>query len=237
MPSLFESFAATLGWKICECNVIVEGTSDEALFWLAAALYHEKHKIPILGDRLAILPAGKGDDGGVDGVNRRLNAARQIADVDRGSDGSLRHRFIGLFDNDHAGRRAIENACDFDRRLLRFGDLFLLNPIMPLACGADHFELRRRFETANSQFKGLDWEVEDLLSERLLLAFEKAEPAAVQIVRESGGRKHRELTRDGKFRLHKFVMAHAVLDDVTEVVKLIRALRDYFRLQVDHIRC
>jgi hypothetical protein len=237
VPGLVEGFAATLGWRICECNVIVEGTSDVALLWHAAALYYERHQITILGDQIAILPAGQRDDGGVDGLNRRLNAARQIADADRGPDGALRYRFIGLYDNDRAGRRAIENACNFDRRLLRCGDLFLLYPVMPLASGADHAELRRRFDTHNAPFKGLDWEVEDLLSERLLLAFEHSHPTAVQDLRECGGRKHRELTREGKYRLHKFVTTEASLEDLVEVVKLIRALRDYFRLRIDLIHC
>lgn len=237
MPSLVESFAATLKWNVCECNVIVEGTTDVALLWLAAALYHERHQTAILGGQIAILAAGKGDDGGVDGVNRRLNAARQIADADRASDGSLRYRFIGLYDNDHAGRRAVESACSFDRRLLRYGDLFLLYPIMSIASGADHAVLRRRFETDNARFKGLDWEIEDYLSERLLSAFENAKPTAVQSVREVGSRKHRDFTRDGKYELHKFVGANARLDDLMEVVKLIRALRDYLRLKVDHILC
>ena len=81
MPGLVESYAATLDWKISECNVLVEGTSDVSLMWLAAALYFERHKLPILGDRIAILAAGKGNEGGVDGLNRRLNAVRQIADA------------------------------------------------------------------------------------------------------------------------------------------------------------
>jgi hypothetical protein len=98
MPGLVESFAVTIGWRICECNVIVEGTSDVELLWLAAALYYRKYNTAVLGDRMSILPAGKGDNGGVDGVNRRLNAARQMADADRGPDGNLRHRFIGLYD-------------------------------------------------------------------------------------------------------------------------------------------
>ncbi|HEX3485073.1 MAG TPA: hypothetical protein VHT51_08430 [Micropepsaceae bacterium] len=235
MTGLVEGYAAKLGWNVRPCNVVVEGTSDVELLCLAAAHYHERHKTAILGDQIAILAAGKGNDGGVDGVNRRLNAARQLADADRAPDGSLRFRFIGLYDNDRAGRRAVENACDFDRRLVRYADLFLLHPIMPLACGADHATLRRRFETDNVKYKGLDWEVEDLISERLLLAFEKAEPAALQNVLEIGGREHREFTPEGKRSLHKFVGAHATLEDFTEVVKLIRALRDYLRLKYDHI--
>ena len=237
MSGLVESFAATLGWNICARNVIVEGTSDVRLFNLAAQLYLERHNISILGNQLAILYAGVGDDGGVDGLNRRLNAARQIADVDRGPDGSLRYRFIGLYDNDIAGRRAINNACGFDRRLHRYGDLFLLHPVMPLASGADHKTLQQRFEKHNAAFKGLDWEVEDLLSEDLLSAFEAEQPTAVQTVLELGGRKHREFTRDGKYRLHEFAKNHAIIDDVIEIIKLIRALRDYLRLQADHIQC
>ena len=226
-----------LGWNIRGCNVIVEGTTDVALLSLAAALYYERHRTAILNDQMAILSAGKGDDGGVDGLNRRLNAARQIADADRGQDGSLRYRFIGLYDNDRAGRRGVENACNFDRRLRRCGDLFLLHPVMPLASGSDHAVLRQRFYTDNAKYRGLDWEVEDLLSERVLLAFEDDDPMAVQDVHECGDRKHREFTRDGKYRLHKFVKNYAALEDVMEVVKLIRALRGYLNLQVDHISC
>lgn len=234
MPGLVETFAATLDWKVCANNVIVEGTSDVALFWHAAALYFERHKTAILGSQIAILAAGKANDGGVDGLNRRLNAIRQMADADRGPDGSLRYRFIGLYDNDGAGRRGVENACKFDRRLIRCSDLFLLNPIMPLASGADHATLRQRFELANAPYKGMDWEIEDLLSERLLLEFTKQHPGAIASVRELAGRKHREFAGDGKYQLHKFVPKVATLEDLTDVVKAIRALHDYFRLPVSH---
>jgi hypothetical protein len=59
----------------------------------------------------------------------------------------------------------------------------------------------------------------------------------VQGVRECGGRKHREFTRDGKNQLLKFVQANATLEDIMELVKLIRALRDYLRIKVNHILC
>jgi hypothetical protein len=237
VAGLVEGYASTLGWKLCECNVIVEGVSDVALLWLAGALYFERHGVPIVGDQVAILAAGKGDDGGVDGLNRRFNAARQIADADRGPDGSLRYRFIGLYDNDRAGRRGVTSACEFDRRLRRCGDLFLLHPVMPVAAGADHATLQRRFADENASFGRLDWEVEDLVSERLLTDFEAVHPGAVMHRFGGGGRTHREFTREGKFRLHEFVRKHARLEDVIEVVKLIRALRDYHRLAIDHIAC
>jgi hypothetical protein len=235
MPGLVEAYAGTLGWKICECNVLVEGTSDVSLLWLAAALYFERHQAPILGDGIAILSAGRGNDGGVDGLNRRLNAIRQIADADRGPDGSLRYRFIGLYDNDRAGRQAISTACEFDRRLHQFSELFLLRPIMSLADGADHATLRRRFEQENAVYKGLDWEVEDLLSPELLAKFDDEKPRATLQEVTCGGRSHREFTREGKFELHDFASRNARLEDLIEVVKLIRALRDYHRLPIGHI--
>lgn len=235
MPGLTETFAAKLTWSICECNVIVEGTSDVELLWLAAALYFEKHKAAILGDQIAVLAAGKADEGGVDGLNRRLNAARQIADADRGPDGSLRYRFIGLFDNDHAGRRAVEHACLFDRRLLLFRDLFLIYPRMSLANGADHADLRRRVETENAQCKGLDWEIEDFLSERLINDFALSNPSAIQSSRSLGGFTHWEFTREGKFQLHRFTKSNATLEDLQGIVQLIRALRDYCRLPIADI--
>ena len=236
-PGLVEGFSAKLGWSICARNVIVEGTSDVALFNLAGRLYRERHNVAIVGGEISILHAGYGDEGGVDGLNRRLNAARQLADADRSLDGSLKYRFIGLFDNDNAGRQAVSNACDFDRRLRRCGDLFLLNPVMPLAQGADYRVLQQRFETHNAAFKGLDCEVEDLLSERLLSAFEDECPNAVVDDFERAGFKHREFTKDGKRQLQQFVTKHAKFDDLIEIVKLIRALRDYLRLQIDHIQC
>jgi hypothetical protein len=237
MVGLVEGYAATLGWKISQCNVIVEGTSDVRLLWCASALYYERHQVSLLGNRLAVLAAGKGDDGGVDGLNRRLNAIRQIADADRGADGSLRFRFIGLYDNDRAGRRAVESACDFDRRLRPYGDLFLLHPVMPLASGVDYAALRRKFDAENASFKGLDWEIEDLVSERLLLRFEDENPAAILDEFVVGGRKHREFTRDGKRLLVEFVSTNAALEDLVEMVRLIRSLHDYHRLPINQIRC
>lgn len=236
MPALVEIFASKLGWKVSDCNVIVEGTSDVEWMWLGAGLYYERHKTPILGDRISILPAGIKDDGGVEGVNRRLNAARQLADADRKPDGSLQYRFIGLYDNDRAGRRAVDNACAFDRRLKRYGDLFLLHPVMPFGSGVGP-SLSQRFELENARFKGLDWEIEDLLSERIFTAFSLVRSNAVSSVKECAGRKHHELTKEGKYQLRKFAKDNAQLEDILEIVKLIRALRDYFRLKIDHIAC
>jgi hypothetical protein len=204
---------------------------------LAAKLHYERHRIAILGRDFGVLFAGKQDDGGVDGLNRRFSAVRQIADADRAADGRLRHNFIGLYDNDHAGRIALQNACRFDPRLRRCRDLFLLHPIMPSSSGADYGELERRFERQNAAFRGLDWEIEDLLSERLLDGFQAVRPDAIQRIRECGGRKHRDLTREGKRRLHEYVEEYALLEDLVEIVRLVRALRDYVGVRNHDIVC
>lgn len=237
MEGLVEGYASKLGWQVCQCNVLVEGTSDVRLLWLANALYYERHHIALLGNRFSVLAAGVGNEGGVDGLNRRLNAVKQIADADRAADGSLRYRFIGLYDNDHAGRCAIESACTFDRRLRPYADLFLLHPVMSLASGADHATLHRKFDSENASYRGLDWEIEDLLSESLLLKFEDKDPNAVIGDVVVGGRKHREFTREGKRALVEFVSRHAKIEDVVEIIKLIRALHDYHRLPISHIEC
>jgi hypothetical protein len=236
MQSLVELFAGTLGWKIAPCNFLVEGTSDVAFLWLANSLYFERHGVSLLGGSLAVLASGKGDDGGVDGLNRRLNAVRQMADADRGPDGALRFRFFGLYDNDRAGRRAIDHACQFDRRLRKCGDLFLLYPVMSLARGADCAVLQRRLEYDNRHFTDLDCEIEDLISERLLVAFERKEPSAVVRVTQVCGRKHRDFTRQGKARLQEFCQREARFEDMSDVIKLLRALHDYHRLPIDYIQ-
>ena len=42
---------------------------------------------------------------------------------------------------------------------------------------------------------------------------------------------HRDLTRDGKARLHRFVKQHAVRDDLGGVIDVLKAVRFYLRLK------
>jgi len=73
------------------------------------------------------------------------------------------------------------------------------------------------------------------VAEDLLTEFERVRPGAIYATHEVNGRKHRDFTRDGKRDLHRFIINRAKLEDLSEVVKLIRALRDYFRLRINHI--
>jgi hypothetical protein len=237
MASLTEDYARRVGLQVRRCNVLVEGNTDAALLGLAAHLYRQKYAVDLLGDELAVLSAGAGEEGGVNGLNRRLQMFRSLADADLDAVGRRRFFFCGLYDNDEAGRRAVRSAQAFDSRLRLGAELFLLHPVMPLARGDPPDVVRTRFERDNVSFRRLDWEVEDLLSQGLLDAFEVEYPTAVRRTVPCADRTHRDFTRDGKHHLHLFARDHAMLDDVTEVVRLLRALRDYLRLHVDHIVC
>jgi hypothetical protein len=85
---------------------------------------------------------------------------------------------------------------------------------------------------ANCAFSDLDWEIEDLCSERLLAAFENDNPSAVARRRTIAGRTHREFNRRAKPELRRYFIQRAESDDVREIVALLKALRSYLRL--DH---
>jgi hypothetical protein len=235
MARLVEEFASKLGWRIARGNVLVEGTSDVAIIEHASRLYKQARGLDLLGQDLAVIAVGYGDDGGADGINRRLPAIRQIAAADPGPGGNIDRRFIGLYDNDSVGQRAVANICSYDSTIKKYSEVFILKPVMPLKGAVPPKKLAERFEKENIAFQGLDWEIEDLVSEELRLAFEHDYPTATRNKKEIGGRTHREMTVDGKRQLIQFVRDYAKLSDVEEVIRLIRALRDYCQLRTDHI--
>lgn len=235
MSGLVKLWAKQIGWRIGQRNVIVEGTIDVSFVESARKLYRRDNGIDILDGGLAVIAAGRRDDGGVEGVNRRLNAARQIAESEAFNSGTQNYRFIGLFDNDGAGRRAIRQAQEFDRRVIPYRDVFLLHPVMPPAGGVGSHEVKRRAKSLNSAYDQLDWEIEDLISEDFLQAFEKKYPGNVKSKTSKGGLTHRELTQEGKVKLIEFVKQKATLADMMEIIRLVCALRDYLDLPHSHI--
>lgn len=235
MSSLVKEFAARLGWRVARGNVIVEGTSDVKIIELAAKLYKETHKVELLGEDLSIIAAGLGGEGGVDGVNKRYQAIRQVAAAEVTFNQRPSHRFIALYDNDRAGREAIGRITNFDVSINEYSDVFLLRPVMPVKNGTNSQGMKNRFERDNSDYRNLDWEIEDLVSEDILLAFEADAPGDVTGKSDIAGLTHREFSRDGKYKLLKFIEEYATLKDLGKVVALIKALRDYCHLQHDHI--
>jgi len=227
MPSLVEVFAAQVGLTIGRFNVIVEGTSDVRLLELACRLHHAECGVDLFADGFAAVPAGYRDDGGVQGVQRRLTAFREMASVDRDASGGLQFRFIGLFDHDYAGRNAAAAACQIDRRIKPYRDIALLRPHMVPASFYDDPAVEIAAGRKNQPFLNLDWEIEDCISEPLKSAFDANHANAVMSRTECAGRTHRDLTRPGKRAFHQFVQAHATHADLIDLVHLVAALRSY----------
>jgi hypothetical protein len=197
---------------------------------LAARLQREKTGINLLGNDLAIVAAGERDRGGTHGVIRELIAFRGMARTCLLQNGSPRYRFIGLFDNDKAGKQAVKLVRDIDTSMLEYKDVFRLWPVMPLPGILDPGAVQRAFEHENNAYKGLDWELEDLLPQEFIEAFIADYPMAVSHTSSMAGKVHRDLTRDGKARFHRFIKQHAVCADLGAVIDTLKAIRFYLHL-------
>ncbi len=164
-------YGRTLGWELRRKTVLVEGTSDVFLFKLAANLECETTGVNLIGDDLAIIAAGEGDRGGTRGVIRELIGLRAISRTVLLQNGSQKYRFIGLFDNDKAGRQAVSSVNQIDSSILEYKDVFRLQPVMVKSGNLDPKTLKKTFERENFTYRKLDWEVEDLLSQELIQVF------------------------------------------------------------------
>ena len=223
-------YAMYLGFEIRPRTVLVEGTTDVDLFQLAAHLERRSTSVDLLGGDLAFVASGERERGGTRGVIRELVCLRGLARASLLPNGRPRYRFIGLFDNDKAGNLAVKAAREFDPTILEYKDVFRLWPVMPHSGNLDPTSLKRTFQLANGDFKGLDWELEDLLPEDFVQAFMSDEPCAVLKRVSIGGKVHRDWTPDGKSRLHRFLKQNALHTDLCEVIDVIKAIRVYLNL-------
>jgi len=223
-------YAMGLGFSIRSRTVLVEGTSDADLFRLAAKLELQATGVDYFGNDLAVIAAGEGDHGGTRGVIRELVCLRGLARTCLLPNGRPRYRFIGLFDNDKAGKQAVKAARDFDGTILEYKDVFRLWPVMPTFGNLDPGSLQRTFEKENELYKGLDWELEDLLPAEFVSAFLYDQPEAVSYTNSIAGKVHRDLTRDGKAHFHRFIKLHALRADIDSMIEVLKAIRFYFNL-------
>ena len=224
-------YAIGEGLAIGNRTVLVEGTTDVELFQLAARLEYETTGTDLLGPNLTIVAAGIGHLGGTRNLCRRLWVLRDLARHCLSENGSPRYRFIGLFDNDKAGKQAVKSARAFDTSILEYKDVFRLWPVMPLPDNLDPGTVEKAFDRANEPYKGLEWELEDLLPKEFVEVFLSDHPEAVVRSTSIEKKVHRDLTRDGKARLHRFVKQHAVHDDVGGVIEALKAVRFYLRIK------
>ena len=171
------------------------------------------------------MAAGEGERGGASAVGRELLIARGVAHSELGEKGRPRYRFVGLLDDDPAGREAARLVHALDSSVLEYKDVFLLKPWMPTHGSRDPRTLKNRIEEGNKPYAGLRWELEDLVSEDFVAAFIAEHPTAVVGEEEKRGRIHRKLTPDGKARLHRFIRQHAMRQDLVGVLGVIHAMR------------
>ena len=194
-------------------NIIVEGTTDVQLFELAAKKELEITGIDLLGNELAFIPSGDRERGGTNGVIRQLITLRNISRTLLSSNGMPKYRFVGLFDNDYAGKQAT------------------IHPIMPIPGNLLPEIIKNCFERENINYKNLDWELEDYLPQAFINAFIDESPKSVSKTTSSVDKIHRDFTTDGKVFLHKFVHKYADHNDLVEVINVIKAIRTYLNIR------
>jgi hypothetical protein len=220
-------YGRSLGWTLRPKTVLVEGTTDIDLFRLADSLAYKKTGMGLLGRDLAIVPAGLGDRGGTRGVVRELISLRSIGRTCLLPNGQPRYRFIGLFDDDRAGRAAVKQARNLDSSILEYKDVFRIQPIMPTSVNLDPRTLQKTFERLNAGYNGLDWELEDLLPKEFHDAFLSDFPNAVSNKSRKGNKVHYDYTPAGKYNLHRFIKDNAVYEDLGAVIDVLKAIKFY----------
>lgn len=227
---LFARYCQASGYPVERRTILFEGTTDVALLNLAARLERQKTGENLL-DSLSLIAAGEKDRGGTTGVIRELNCLRSIASRTLSPQGSNTYRVIGAFDDDSAGRKAVKAARDMDASIIEYKDIFRIRPEMPRPGNLDPKALGKAFDDHNLPFKGMEWEIEDLLGSSLVEAFLDEYPSVVRRERTENGKTHRDFSPDGKARLHRYVSDYAIWEDVRSCVELLRSFRYYLGLR------
>ena len=216
------TYAASKAWALRPNIVLVEGTSDEALFRRADELSVHAGRV-LLGNEICVVAAGRHDRGGTFGVVRELITLRSMVPYVLDRLGRPIYGVIGLVDNDEAGRRIIKDILRIDRSTFEFRDILAVRPVCPNFTRPDPRGRQREADLANLPYRTLDWEIEDTLSPRLLQLFDRRHPGMIiQRTRQIDCKTHHELTRDGKIALHRLVQREATLVDLAGVVAIVQ---------------
>ena len=230
---IVQTYARHRQWDVAAYNVLVEGITDYEFFLKAAQEHLDVTGEDLFRNGLRILPAGHRQRGGTHGVVRELTVTRNLGECAVTQKGLRRYRFVGLVDDDVAGRQAVSGARYTDTSVVEYRDIFRLRPEM--VCrgvrdaeelqAEDVEELQAEFEKQNRAYKGLDWELEDLLRVGFVETFCSRSPQALRGRHEVSGRVHWEFTRTGKGELRRFVKENAKEGDLRGVVRAIKSLR------------
>lgn len=217
-------YAASKPWVLRPNIVLVEGTSDEALFRLADELSAKARRV-LLGDDICVVAAGRRDQGGTYGVARELITLRSMVPLVLDRHGSPVYRVMGLVDNDAAGRLVIKDVLRLDRSAVELNDIMTMRPVSPTFTQSNPLDRQTEYNLANLPYRDLDWEIEDTLSGRVLGLFAKRFPSFSAPKKQQGGKTHYEFTKEAKNELHKLIHREATLDDLAGVVEVISMIR------------
>jgi len=230
--SAVAAYAEHKGWRIGRRNLLVEGTTDVAYFELASSLFAVHHGQRLLDDQFRVVAAGLYGDGGVRGVIREMLSLHGRAESDSSLPKSARIRMLPVFDDDAAGRRCFDKLTDVDFPFRPYRDVFLLKRAYPsLKLGSDGF--LDAVKDLNREWRGLDCEIEDLLSRELLAGFcdDRGDALKCPPVHLGSGH-HYDFNGHCKADVLKYAQQLADLPEVIGIVRTLQYYRGLFDLPV-----
>ncbi len=212
---------------------MVEGEHDQRYFALADRLHYEETGLRLLGKRVSAFPTGIGDEGGSFGLQKHFHPLRAIMDRDVSQEGRKVFHSIALFDDDLEGKRGFGALSGQHLNYKKWRDIFLLQRILPRST-RDPVHLARLVAEANEPWKGMDCEIEDLISFEVIRLFVADNPGAIfRPLEETAGGFHCSFNPQFKARFIRFVEANALLRDISSVVEVLKSLRYHLGLPPD----
>lgn len=228
--------ASKFGWRLAKGNVMVEGTSDVEYFKIAADLYKAASGLNLIGEDFSVFAAGERDDGGAPGIMERFPSIFTTAMLDVDAASKIKYRIIAMADDDNYGRTAVNAIPKGHRAILEYEHIFRLRRIMPLRAGS-RTSLKEKTKQSNNEFGTLDCVIEDLLSLALTKKYQTSNPSHISgSIITSGNGHHAPWTAQGKAGLLRFTRQKACIEDVANLVSVLKALRSYVGLAPEGIR-
>lgn len=221
-------FAHRHGWDLAACNLMVEGTTDENYCKLASRLYEAETGRKLIGDDFHVFAVGSGGSGGTYAIKEELRTFKSILDSE--PDPSI-FKIVCLFDSDQAGKKAFS---EMRKKFRPWGELFLLQRVMPRNT-RDPSQYEKTWKKANERWIKLDCEIEDLLDCQLLEYFLAESPSALRRKHETEGKHHFDLEGKAKGGLARFFESNSALEQVGEVVELLKVFRWLLKLDPEGI--
>ena len=164
------------------------------------------------------------------------NVYRTLQTIARGdidSKGNVQYYVFVLVDNDYAGRNVIKYLEKDALKAIECRDIFCINPIMPKDVNPHYEHIKKSLERENAPYKGLDWEMEDYISDRIWKIFINDECAKDPLLckpKVCHDKIHRNLNDIQKGRFHDIINNSACYEDIENIVHLIKTLRIYLKI-------